>query len=94
MMQKQRTFKVSIFNDMYSLISDEPEERVFAAIAMVDTLMKELAEKAGSVDSKRLAVLACLKIASQLLEQRNFQYDVVQRLIEQVDNELVLFNQK
>lgn len=94
MMPKSRTFKVSIFNDTYSLISDEPEERVLAAVAMVDTLMKELAEKAGSVDPKRLAVLACLKTASQLLEQKVSQEDACQRLIEQVDHELVLFAQK
>lgn len=89
MMSKTRAFKVSIFNDTYSLISDEPEERVYAAVAMVDTLMKELADKAGSVDSKRIAVLACLKTASQLLEQRALHQDAFQRLIEQVDHELI-----
>lgn len=71
MMSKNKHCKVHIFGDEYSLITNESEEHVKAAAAMVDALIKEIASKASVHQDKKVVVLAALQIASKmiLLEQ-------------------------
>ena len=63
--------KIEIFNDHYSLISDEKEADILKASFMVDKLMKEIADKSSLRDEKKIAVLAALKIASKLVDLEN-----------------------
>jgi cell division protein ZapA (FtsZ GTPase activity inhibitor) len=59
--------KLEIFDEVYSVVSDEPEERVLEASMVVDDLMKELAVKAPYMGGKKLAILAALQLASDLV---------------------------
>lgn len=61
-----KKYKVTIFGDSYGLVTDEPEEHVMQTASMVDAHMTEIANRLESVDSKKLAVLAALQIASKL----------------------------
>lgn len=63
----KNTYKLLIFGDHYSIVSDEPQTHVTQAAAHVDALMKEISLKAAQVDEKRIAVLVALQLASKLL---------------------------
>jgi len=67
MNMETKKLKVEIFNDQYSLISDENEQDLLNAAQLVDELMKKISEKSGIGDAKKVAVLAALKISRQLV---------------------------
>ena len=54
---------VTIFDDKYTIVSDEPEELLSQAIASTNNLMASLSEQTGLVDKKKIAVLAVLQMA-------------------------------
>jgi cell division protein ZapA len=58
--------RVTIFNQNYSLVASEDPGRVEQLAQKVDTLMSEIASRAGHMDATRAAVLACLHLADQL----------------------------
>lgn len=68
MINKKKSYKVTIFGEMYTLISDEAEEQVVKSAALVDTLMKEIAGSSKISDAKKVAVLAAMRIASLLTQ--------------------------
>lgn len=59
-----KKYNVSVFNQTYSLVSDEEESVIVDAANRVDSLMKEISSR--GIDSKKAAVLAALKIAIDL----------------------------
>lgn len=68
---EKNKLKIEIFNDQYCLVSDEKEADILSAAHMVDKLMREIADKSNLNDEKKLAVLAALRIASQLVHLEN-----------------------
>lgn len=62
----RKTVRVTIFNQAYNLIASEDSGEVEALARSVDELMTQVAQRAGNVDSNRVAVLACLHMADQL----------------------------
>ncbi len=58
--------RVTIFHQNYSLIASEESGAVEEVAAAVDRLMHAIADRAGTTDSTRVAVLACLHLADQL----------------------------
>ena len=66
-MSEIRNYSVIIFQDTYTIRSDEPQEQVLQAAAHVDALMQEIAQKGGSADGKKIAVLAALRLAHTVL---------------------------
>jgi len=85
-----QTVKVEIFNDQYSLVSDENKDQIIKSAALVDKLMKEVAEKSPIGESKKIAVLVALRLAAKLvnLESTMANYkDVQEKLIKLIDKE-------
>jgi len=68
---EKKKIKIEIFNDQYSLISDEKEDELLQASQFVDSLMKEISDKSSLKDEKKIAVLAALRIASRLINLEN-----------------------
>ncbi len=64
-METLKKYKVSIFGESYTLVSDEREEHVLLSAQQIDCLMRDLAEKTGLADTKRIAVLAALQVACE-----------------------------
>ena len=64
---EKKKIKIEIFNEQYSLVSDEDESILLRASQIIDTLMKEIADKSSLKDEKKIAVLAALRIASKLV---------------------------
>ncbi len=63
----KNTYKLLIFGDHYSIVSDESQDNIAKAAAQVDALMKEISFKASQVDETRIAVLAALQLAHKIL---------------------------
>ena len=82
-------YKISVFGELYTLMSDDSQEHVNAVALFVDRLMRESAQQAQLVDSKRIAVLVALQLASRLhhleasLEHKNQKHSKLVSLIEQ-----------
>jgi cell division protein ZapA (FtsZ GTPase activity inhibitor) len=69
----KETIHVTIFDETYSLVTDEPEAHLSQAALMVDEQMREIAQ-AGFTDARKIAVLVSLQLASKLLrEMKNSQ---------------------
>lgn len=67
-MNGSKSYKVSIFGEIYSLVSDESEQHISEAANRVDGMMKEVAHATGVQDTKRLAVLVALRLMSSTLQ--------------------------
>jgi cell division protein ZapA (FtsZ GTPase activity inhibitor) len=86
-----KKYKVSLFGEAYTLISDEPEEHITASVHHVDELMRSITQSLQVTDSKKAAVLAALQLASRLLElehryhQKQYEHE---KLIDLIDREL------
>ena len=78
MMESAKRYEVTIAGDSYTIVSDQSKEHVAQAAAMVDALMKEILAKSRSIDTKKVAALTALKIASRLL-QKEFEIDGIQQ---------------
>lgn len=94
MMDSVNRHKVSVFGESYNLVSDEAGEHVLQAGALVDSLMREIAEKSQSTDVKKIAVLAALKYASttiHLKHQLDFYVQEQSKLVDIIDHEFEAF---
>ena len=58
--------RVQIFNQNYSLMVDSDPREVQEIAREIDDLMASIASRNSSVDSTRVAVLACLHLADKL----------------------------
>jgi cell division protein ZapA len=58
--------RVHIFNQSYTLLADGDPAEVELVAHEIDELMANIANRAGTGDSTRVAVLACLHLADKL----------------------------
>lgn len=88
MNSESKRYKVTIFGDKYSLVSDQGNEGIEKITRQVDALMQEIAQKSGSVDTRSIAVLAALQLAGKLSEvEMRYQQaeNNVYRILNQID---------
>lgn len=62
-----KKYKITIGDESYFLVSDEPEERLRMVARLVDTHMRLIAQQGHSDDPKRVAVLVALQCASKMV---------------------------
>jgi cell division protein ZapA len=58
--------RVTIFHQNYTLVSQGDPSEMIQVAREVDELMHTIAERAGSGDASRVAVLACLHLADRM----------------------------
>jgi cell division protein ZapA len=58
--------RVQIFNQNYTLLADGDPREVLEIAHEIDELMSSISDRTSSVDSTRVAVLACLHLADKL----------------------------
>ena len=58
--------RVQIFNQSYTLVSDSDPAEVQEIAHSIDELMSAISSQTSSVDSTRVAVLACFHLADKL----------------------------
>jgi len=63
---ERKTVRVTIFNQTYTLAATGEDREVEMLGHTVDELMTSIAQRAGNMDSQRIAVLACLHLADRL----------------------------
>jgi cell division protein ZapA len=63
---ERKTVRVTIFNQTYTLAATGEDGEVETLGQTVDELMTSIAQRAGNMDSQRIAVLACLHLADKL----------------------------
>lgn len=91
-MNEAKSYKVSILDDQYALLSDESEDQVQSLAKHVDMIMRDIAVKAQGASQKKIAVLAALQFASKLraLEEQLRQFESAQgRLNSLIDDEIL-----
>jgi cell division protein ZapA len=62
----RKTVRVTIYNQPYTLASGEETGEIESLAHEVDEIMTSIAQRAGNVDSQRVAVLACLHLADKV----------------------------
>ena len=62
----RKTVRVTIFNQSYTLVAADDPGEVETLAQSVDDLMTEISQRTGTMDSNRVAVLACLHMADRL----------------------------
>ncbi len=68
-MQREEAVVVDIYDQVYQLSGTDPEQ-IERLAAMVDDKMRTVSQQGATVDSLRVAVLAALNIADELLTLR------------------------
>lgn len=63
----KRTLEVVILGEHYTLVSDESDEHISHSAHAINQIMHSI-RQAGVSDGKKIAVLACLQLASKLLK--------------------------
>lgn len=93
-MNEAKQYKVLIFGDQYTLISDEPQEQVMRSAVIVDSYMKEIAQKLPYLDEKKVAVLSAVRLASQFIGSQVAQEcdkKKQEMLIQFIDQQIIKF---
>lgn len=91
MIKQTKQYKITILDNEYSLVSDESEVHVQSTVQHVDSLMKEVLEKSRLQDQTKVAVLAALQIASELLhlqEEKKRDQQEYANLIDTIEKQL------
>ncbi len=91
MMYEKKRYTVHILGDEYTIISDEKENHVMTSAKQVDTLMSDILNKVPSANKQKVAVLAALRIASDLLHtqtQRQESDSKIEACIQKIEHAL------
>ena len=80
---------VEIFGQRLGLRADGDEERLQELARFVDQRMREVAARASSVDTVRIAILTALNIADELFTERETDQDARKRELEKHAERLV-----
>ena len=67
MISEPKQYSVTIFNEEYTIVSDESEQHVTEATQLVNSVIQEITAKAPTMDPKRVAVLAAIRLASNVV---------------------------
>jgi len=62
---------ITIADEYYSMISDEPETVIAEAVVQLNETIGAIAGQANFVDKKRIATLAALQLSVQLIQVKN-----------------------
>ncbi len=92
MKKEKKRYKIEIFGEEYTIVSDEQEDRIVKSAEMVDLLMKQIVENSQSTDIKKVAVLVALRMANDaLILQQEIELirESQEKLLKQVDQELL-----
>jgi cell division protein ZapA len=76
--------RVTIFNQNYTLVASGDRGSIEEIATSVDQLMHSISDRAGTADSTRVAVLACLHLADQLRGVEKERNSIQERIDEKV----------
>ncbi len=83
------SIRVSIFGREYNVKGGSDEEYIKTLAAHVDSVMRDIADRAGALSSGRVAILAALNIADEMHKERQrfmeFADELAQKLGEAIE---------
>ncbi len=92
------SIEVQIFGQVYRLRAGENPDQVRRVAALVDSKMNKIADRGSSPDSYRIAVLAALELADEVIRSKEGQPlpsaapsvrgDRIASLLERIDQEI------
>ncbi|PTQ53130.1 MAG: hypothetical protein BLITH_0210 [Brockia lithotrophica] len=85
-MKRTATARVKIFGETYHLKGDTTEQHLHRLAEMVDQRMREIAARSPHLDVPRVAVLAALSFADEVLRLRRELDEVYELLEEETDS--------
>lgn len=91
MMYEKKRYIVHILGEEYTIVSDETESHVMNSAKQVDILMADIFNKIPSASTQKVAVLAALCIASDLLHaqtQRQESDSKIETCIQKIEHAL------
>ena len=94
MEQVKKKYRARIFDETYSIVSDEKETLILEAVRIVDNIMREIAEKSDGLDARKIAVLTALKIATRTLNVESVMEQekrLSSRILNVLDSEDAIF---
>ncbi len=86
MNEELRSIRVSIFGRDYNIKGGSDEEYIRTLADYVDSVMKDIADKAGSLSSGRIAILAALNIADEMHKERRHFNEFADELIQKLQS--------
>jgi len=81
---------VEVFGQRLGLRADGDADRLQELARFVDSRMREVADRASSVDTVKVAILTALNIADELFKERETDQDARQRVLERQAERLVM----
>lgn len=81
---------VEVFGQRLGLRADGDADRLQELARFVDSRMREVADRASSVDTVKVAILTALNIADELFKERETDQDARQRELERQAERLVM----
>ena len=91
-MYEKKRYIVRILGDDYTIVSDETDSHVMASAKQVNDLMADIIAKVPSANVQKIAVLAALRIASDLLHAQGQKEDYnlkVEACLEKIERALL-----
>jgi cell division protein ZapA len=70
MSTESKSIRVSIYGRDYSIKGGSDDEYIRTLAAHVDSVMRSVADRTGSLSSGRVAILAALNIADEMFKER------------------------
>ena len=75
---EKKKIPLRIFSDEYQIKTEMPEEEVQALAEIVNNKMFKIAQNQSALTPSKVAVLASLELASELMDLRNDYQDILQ----------------
>lgn len=95
MINESKHFKVTVFGDTYSLVTDASEETIKHLADRIDLAMKKIAITTQHTDAKKIAVLLALQLAEEvdaLKHCLSSKSNKEEMLLKQLNEELSCFS--
>lgn len=73
MSDARRSTEVEIFGSVYNVRGSEDGEHLQELAGIVDRKMREIAGQVATVDTAKIAILAALNLADELVQTRHLQ---------------------
>ena len=92
---KLKKYKVSVFQEDYFLLSDEPESHIIATSELVNKYIKEILITNPDIDINKVLVLVALQLSSKVLksnEANQLYNDRCEDLINLINTECIQLN--
>ena len=89
MSEELRPIKVTIFGREYNIRGGSDSEYIKTVAAHVDAVMRDVADKTGSLSSGRVAILAALNIADEMFKERQRFDEFANELAQELEEVLI-----